>query len=79
MSRRQCSCPVPLPSQQADGQYYCYRCALQVRKAGSPQEHSCGYFDNGYDTEHEHRVNCRRCLLERIALLTKALTEQGES
>ena len=30
----------------------------------------CGYFDNGYDTEHEHRRNCRKCLMERIIALT---------
>ena len=30
----------------------------------------CGYFDNGFDKEHEHRVNCRACLLLRIAQLT---------
>ena len=30
----------------------------------------CGYFDNGFDQEHEHRHNCRKCLMDRIADLT---------
>lgn len=35
-------------------------------------ENHCGYFDNGCDTEHEHRRNCRRCLLDRIGVLEGA-------
>ena len=36
-----------------------------------PTDNHCGFFDNGFDTKHEHRLNCRRCLLERIDQLTK--------
>lgn len=33
---------------------------------GEDPNNRCGYFDNGYDKEHEHRVNCRACLLARV-------------
>jgi hypothetical protein len=39
----------------------------------SPADYSCGYFDNGYDKEHEHRANCRACLLQRINTITAEL------
>ena len=35
----------------------------------------CGYFDNGLDTEHEHRANCRTCLLDRLVVLTAQIAQ----
>lgn len=35
----------------------------------------CGYFDNGFNKDHEDTVNCRRCLLERLEVVTARVQE----